>query len=351
MADGCDPFVALKRLSGIDLNRCRGYLTVAMRIFRHVAGLPEAVHGSSVAIGNFDGVHLGHQTVIGSAGEIAGDGGIPLSVLTFEPHPRLFFRPEEPSFQLTPLRSKMRMLERIDVDNLLVMHFDAEVSRLGHQDFVRKFLVEGFRARHVTVGYDFVFGAERGGNIDYLRACADDGDFGLQVVGAVTDGDGTVFSSTTIRNCLAAARPREAASLLGRPWEIEGRVQRGDQRGRQIGFPTANVSIADYMQPALGVYAVFAGLEDGGDVTWHPGCANVGRRPTFDKTDVNVEVYVFDFTDDIYDRLLRVAFVDYIRPERKFDGVAQLREQIARDSHDARILLEAVPAGDLMSPA
>ena len=322
-----------------------------MRIFRHVAGLPESVRGSSVAIGNFDGVHLGHQAVIGSAGEITGDGSVPLSVLTFEPHPRRFFRPEEPSFQLTPLRSKVRMLERIEVDNLLVMHFDAELSRLGHRDFVRKFLVEGFHARHVTVGYDFVFGAGRGGDVDYLRARAGEDGFDLRVVGAVTDGDGTVFSSTTIRNCLAEGRPREAARLLGRPWEIEGRVLRGDQRGRQIGFPTANVSLADYLEPALGVYAVFAGIEDGGNVTWHPGCANVGRRPTFDKTDVNVEVYIFDFTDDIYDRLLRVAFVDYIRPEKKFDGIAELREQIARDSHDARILLEAVPAGDLMSPA
>jgi riboflavin kinase/FMN adenylyltransferase len=321
-----------------------------MRIFRHVAGLPDFVRGTSVAIGNFDGVHLGHQAVISEAAAHAADLGTSLSVITFEPHPRRFFRPEEPPFQLTPLRSKVRRLGAIGVDNLLVVHFDAETSKLSHDAFVDTFVTGGFEARHVTVGYDFVFGAGRQGTVDYLRERARAGGFGFSAIEPVKDASETVYSSTNIRNCLADGNPLGAARLLGRPWEIEGRVIKGDQRGRQIGFPTANVALEDYVEPALGVYAVWAGIEEGGVTTWHPGCANVGRRPTFDKEDVNVEVYIFDFTDDIYDKLLRVALVEYIRPEKKFDGIAHLREQIALDSHDARALLDSIADGDFRRP-
>ncbi len=321
-----------------------------MRIFRHVAGLPDFVRGTSVAIGNFDGVHLGHQAVIAEAAAHAKELGTSLSVITFEPHPRRFFRPDEPPFQLTPLRSKVRHLRAIGVDNLLVVHFDAETSGLSHDAFVDTFVIGGFEARHVTVGYDFVFGAGRQGTVDYLRERSRADGFGFSAIEPVKDASETVYSSTNIRNCLADGNPLGAARLLGRPWEIEGRVIKGDQRGRQIGFPTANVALEDYVEPALGVYGVWAGIEEGGETTWHPGCANVGRRPTFDKEDVNVEVYIFDFTDDIYDKLLRVALVEYIRPEKKFDGIAQLREQIALDSHDARALLDGIADDDFRRP-
>ncbi|PPR10131.1 MAG: Riboflavin biosynthesis protein RibF [Alphaproteobacteria bacterium MarineAlpha11_Bin1] len=317
-----------------------------MRIFRHVAGLPKSVRNSSVAIGNFDGVHLGHQAVIGKAASRAEKLAVPLSVITFEPHPRRYFRPEEPKFQLTPLRSKVRRFEAVGVEQLLVVHFDADTSQITHDEFVDTFVVGGFQAKHVTVGYDFVFGAGREGNVDYLRERALSDGFQLSAVEPVKDVNGMVYSSTNIRKCLMDGKPNDAAGLLGRPWEVEGRVIKGDQRGRQIGFPTANISIEDYVEPALGVYAVWAGLEDGGVTSWHMGCANIGRRPTFDKDDVNCEVYIFDFTEDIYDKLLRVALVEYIRPEKKFDGIAQLREQIALDSHDARTLLESVDPDD-----
>ena len=317
-----------------------------MRIFRHVAGLPEFVRGSSVAIGNFDGVHLGHQAVINEAGTHAEKLSVPLSVITFEPHPRRYFKPEEPTFQLTPLRSKVRRFEAIGVEQLLIVHFDADTSQLTHDQFVDTFITEGFQAKHVSVGYDFVFGAGRGGDADYLRERAATGGFELSALEPVKDVSGTIYSSTNIRNCLVDGNPLGAARLLGRPWEVEGRVIKGDQRGRQIGFPTANISIEDYVKPALGVYAVWVGVEEGGETTWHMGCANVGRRPTFDKNDVNCEVYIFDFTDDIYDKLLRVALVEYIRPEKKFDGIAELREQIALDSHDARTLLESIGSDD-----
>lgn len=324
--------------------------TAAMRIFRHVAGLPDFVRDTSVAIGNFDGVHLGHQAVIAEAKRHAERLGTSLSVITFEPHPRRFFRPEEAPFQLTPLRSKVRRLRAAGVEHLLVVHFDAETSKIAHEEFVDTFIVGGFQAKHVTVGYDFVFGAGRGGNVAYLRERAEKDGFGLSAVEPVKDTSGLVYSSTNIRNCLADGNPLGAARLLGHSWEIEGRVVKGDQRGRQIGFPTANVALEEYVEPALGVYAVWAGIEEGGTTRWHPGCANIGRRPTFDKNDVNVEVYIFDFTDDIYDKLLRVALVEYIRPEKKFDGIAQLREQIALDSHDARALLESIDKDDFRRP-
>ena len=318
-----------------------------MRIFRHVAGLPDFVRDTSVAIGNFDGVHLGHRAVIHEAAMHAEKLGTTLSVITFDPHPRRFFRPEEPPFQLTPLRSKVRRFKDIGVDQLLVVHFDAETSQLTHQQFVDTFITGGFHAKHVTVGYDFVFGAGRGGTGDYLRERAAADGFGISIIEPVKDQSETVYSSTNIRNCLREGDPAGAANLLGRLWEVEGRVIKGDQRGRQIGFPTANIALDDYLEPALGVYAVWVGVEEGGVTSWHAGCANIGRRPTFDKNEVNCETYIFDFTDYIYDKLLRVALVEYIRPEKKFDGIAQLREQIALDSHDARALLDSIGPDDL----
>lgn len=318
-----------------------------MRIFRHVAGLPDFVRDTSVAIGNFDGVHLGHQAVIREAAAHAEKLGSSLSVITFDPHPRRFFRSEEPPFQLTPLSSKVRRFEDIGVDQLMVVHFDEDTSQLTHEQFVDTFITGGFHAKHVTVGYDFVFGAGRGGSGDYLRERAARDGFGVSVIEPVKDQSETVYSSTNIRNCLRDGNPVGAANLLGRLWEVEGRVIKGDQRGRQIGFPTANIALDDYLEPALGVYAVWVGVEEGGVTSWYAGCANIGRRPTFDKEEVNCETYIFDFTDDIYDKLLRVALVEYIRPEKKFDGIAELREQIALDSHDARTLLDSIGPDDL----
>jgi riboflavin kinase/FMN adenylyltransferase len=211
-------------------------------------------------------------------------------------------------------------------------------------------MLGGLDVRHVSIGYDFVFGHKRRGNADLLRRLAAEAGFGVTVVEPVKRGDGQVYSSTRIRELLAAGQPREACELLGRCWEIEGRVRKGDQRGRTIGFPTANVGLDEYLEPRLGVYAVWAGIEDGARTTWHMGCANIGRRPTFAGTTVQIEVYIFDFADDVYDRLLRVALVDFIRPEQKFDGIASLRAQIASDCSAARRLLESIKPGDLRAP-
>lgn len=321
-----------------------------MHIFRDTAGLPDSVRGGTVTIGNFDGVHRGHQAVIGEAARVAARIGGPMAVITFEPHPRRFFRPDEPAFQLTPMRSKMRWLQALGVEALRLVHFDKEISRLSAEAFVDRLLVEGLAARHVVVGYDFVFGQGRRGDVDMLRGLADAGKFGFSAVDPVKADGGPVYSSTNIRAALVAGEPADAAALLGRCWEIEGKVQTGDRRGRQIGFPTANLPIADYVEPALGVYAVWAGLESDDRTIWHKGIVNIGRRPTFDGEGVVIEAHIFDFAEDIYDRQLRVALAGFIRPERKFAGIDEIRAQIALDCTAARSLLEAIGTDELLSP-
>jgi riboflavin kinase/FMN adenylyltransferase len=320
-----------------------------MRIFRHHSGLPESADGHAVAIGNFDGLHRGHLAVIDGARQAAAKAGAPLGVVTFEPHPRRFFRPKDPPFELTPLRSKVRQLRALGVDTLYLTHFDEAIAAMSAEEFVDDML-GGLKVGHVSIGYDFVFGNKRRGNADLLRQLAPKYGFGVTVVEPVKRTDGHVYSSTRIREMLATGSPREACELLGRCWEIEGRVRKGDQRGRTIGFPTANVGLDEYVEPKLGVYAVWAGIEDGARTDWHMGCANIGRRPTFEGTTVQIEVYIFDFADDIYDKLIRVALVEFIRPEVKFDGIASLRAQISNDCSAARRLLEGIKPDDLRAP-
>ena len=310
-----------------------------MRFFRHYAGIPGDARGGVVAVGNFDGVHCGHQVVLGGAREAARAAGVPLGVLTFEPHPRRFFQPDTPPFRLTPLRIKARHLAAFGVDVLYVLQFDGGLSRLSAADFVRDVLVDGLGAARVVVGADFCFGRQRQGNADYLRAQGDELGFGVDVVAPVADDGGAVYSSSAIRKHLREGRPGEAADLLGHLWEIEGRVLTGDQRGRTIGFATANVALGDYVPPARGVYAVCAGVDAGDDTEWLDGVANFGVRPTVDGTTLLLEVHLFDFDGDLYGRHLRVALVDYIRAEQKFAGLEALKAQISADGERARACL------------
>ena len=311
-----------------------------MHVFRHFENLPDEVRGASVAVGNFDGVHLGHQAVIGEAGRVARDQGIPWAVLSFEPHPRSLFTTNQEPFRLTPFRIKARHVEALGVDNMIILHFDHEFAGLSADDFVKKVLVEGLGARHVVSGYDFVFGHKRAGNCELLLHKGKEEGFDFTCVSAVDDGE-TIYSSTRVRRCLKAGDPRGAANLLGRPFEIEGRVEHGDARGRTIGFPTANLHLGEYMRPALGVYAVRAGIDEGADTKWLEGVANFGNRPTFDKKDAIFEVHLFDFDGDLYGRHLRIALVDFLREEKKFDGLDDLKAQIALDSNNARQILAA----------
>ncbi len=309
-----------------------------MHIFRHFENLPAAVKGASIAIGNFDGVHLGHRAVIGEAGRIARDQGIPWAVLSFEPHPRALFTPDAEPFRLTPFRTKARHIEELGVDNLIVLHFDKAFTNLSADDFIGRVLVEALGARHVVSGYDFVFGHKRAGNCELLLRKGQEEGFDFTCVSAVDDGQ-TVYSSTAIREYLKAGDPRAAGRLLGRDFEIEGRVEHGDARGRSIGFPTANLHLGEYLRPAHGVYAVRAGLDEGAATKWYDGVANYGSRPTFDGNDTILEAHLFDFDGDLYGRHLRIALVDFLRPEKKFDGIDDLKAQIALDCDNARRIL------------
>lgn len=321
-----------------------------MRLYRHYTGLDADARGSAVAVGNFDGIHLGHQAVIGHALAAARQLGAPSAVLTFEPHPRQMFRPDDPPFRLTPLRPKTHALEALGLDILFVLHFDRALANHTAEEFVREVLVAGLGARHVVVGSDFAFGKGRAGNVALLEAMAPEGGFALTAVPPVVAPDGQPYSSTRIRDHLRAGRPAEAAKLLGRDWVLEGRVEPGDERGRTIGFPTANLALDDYVRPAHGVYAVRAGVDrvgpDGHPRTeWHDAVANLGVRPTVDGRTELLEVHILDFDGDLYGHNLRVAFIDRVRAEKKFDGLDALKAQIARDCEQARGLLARRRAG------
>ncbi len=310
-----------------------------MRIYRHYNDLPEDYRNGAIAIGNFDGVHRGHCEVINRAGEFAHERGIPWGVLTFEPHPRMVFNKGEPPFRLTPFHIKARHIESMGVEFLVVVHFDGDFAKVTADDFVDQVLVQGFEASYVVSGFDFVFGYKRGGNTDLLRAKGQQFGFGTSGIKQVLDEDGEVISSTRIRQFLSDGKPREASRLLGRRYEIEGRVSEGDQRGRSIGFPTANIELDTNTRPATGVYAIQAGIDRGPDTVWHDGVANLGYRPTFEGDKYVLEAHLFDFEEDIYGTHLRVALIEFIRPEQKFNEIEELTAQIEKDCSRSKTIL------------
>lgn len=309
-----------------------------MRLFRHYEHLPAGVRGGAVAIGNFDGVHLGHQAVIGEAGRIARSAGVPWSVLTLEPHPRCVFQPNVEPFRLTPFHAKARLIEALGVEVLVVVPFDREFAARSAREFVRRVLVDGMAARFVVSGHNFAFGHAREGHPQLLLQLGGEFGFDYTCVREVCDARGAPYSSTRVRKCLVEGDLEGARELLGRPFEIEGRVIPGDRRGRTIGFPTANIQLGDYIRPLRGVYAVRVGVDDG---LRYDGVANLGMRPSFGGTEVLLEVHLFDFNGDLYDHHLRVAFMHYIRAEKTFDGIDALKAQIAADANGARELLAA----------
>jgi riboflavin kinase / FMN adenylyltransferase len=290
--------------------------------------------GGAVALGNFDGVHRGHQALIERTAEEAKVLNAPVVALTFEPHPRRFFVPDTGPFRLTLPPAKLRLLEQYGVQAVLAQRFDQAFADLSPDAFIDDVLLEGLGARHVVCGYDFTFGTRRGGNVEMLREKGRRKGFGVTVLDPVMR-EGEIYSSTRIREALRAGWLSEASDLLGHSWEIEGAVELGDQRGRTIGFPTANVALGEHLRPRFGVYAVRVLL----DGQWRNAVANLGRRPTFGKLKENFEVHLFDFSGDLYGKVLRVALIEFIRPEMKFGGLDQLKAQIAADGEAARRLL------------
>jgi riboflavin kinase/FMN adenylyltransferase len=310
-----------------------------MDIIRSLDAVTSAQTGSVAAIGNFDGVHLGHRAVIGEAARLAKQLGRKLSVLTFEPHPRAFFQPDGAPFRLTSSETRAAKLASIGLDILFELPFDRSFAQITAERFVDHVLFEVLDLAHVVVGYDFNYGHRRRGTPEMLVDRAHELGRGATRLDAIHETDGAVYSSTRARQCLMEGDPRGAAAVLGSPWDVISVVEQGDQRGRTIGFPTANLRFGDLLTPSHGVYAVRAKVLDMPGAGWMPAVANVGRRPTVNDRGVLLEVHLLDRQMDLYGRKLAIRFVDFIRPERKFDGLDALKTQIGRDADSARSLL------------
>jgi riboflavin kinase/FMN adenylyltransferase len=311
-----------------------------MRIFRHYNDVTADCKGAVVAIGNFDGVHRGHQALIARGLAHAHASGAPMGVLAFEPHPQEFFRPSPESFRLTPFRAKARLIAEQGVDVMYALAFDAQMASKSAQEFVLDVLVDGLGASCVIVGADFQFGKGRTGDAAVLGYMGEMEGFGVEIFEPVLEDGVEKISSTHIREALKAGTPDVAAKLLGHYWSVESRVEHGDARGRTIGFPTANMRITDALKPAYGVYAVRATIyEDDKPVMRKDGVANFGIRPMWETKEPLLETWLFDFDGDLYGKHVAVEFVHYIRGEAKLDGLDALKAQIAKDAEAARKVL------------
>ncbi|MBM2576226.1 bifunctional riboflavin kinase/FAD synthetase [Jannaschia sp. Os4] len=306
-----------------------------MRVHRSLDPLPEPMRGASAAIGNFDGVHLGHRHVIDLARI-----GAPLGVLTFEPHPREVFQPDAPPFRLMSPAAKASRLQKIGVDHLFELPFDA-IRPLTAEAFMEDVIAGGLGLSHVVVGADFRFGARRAGDADTLREGGARLGFGVTVADLV-DGPVGEVSSTAIRAALSEGRPRDAAAMLGHWHRIEGPVIHGEKRGRTLGWPTANMDLSGLHLPKLGVYAVLVDVLDGPHRGRHRGVASLGVRPMFGDNLPNLETFLFDFAGDLYGAPLSVALVEFLRPELAFDGVDALVARMEGDGREARAVLDAL---------
>ena len=311
-----------------------------MEILNGWRNVPDVLKGASLAIGNFDGVHRGHRAVIAAAQAAAGPG-VPVGAMVFEPHPRRFFQPDRPLFQLTTLERKLELLADCGLDLAAVLAFDAALAGLSAESFVHDVLVEGFAVRQATIGYNFFFGRGRQGNPATLQALGQKYGFGVTVVEPIGDA-GEIFSSTRIREMLAEGDVATAAEALGAWWQVEGVVESGAGRGTGLGFPTANIRLADGQSLRYGIYAVRVAVDGG----WYSGAAYLGTRPTFDAGPPLLETFLFDFDGDLYGRWIKVQFVDFIRPDAKFRSGADLATQMQVDCEKARTLLKtAKPPG------
>ena len=299
--------------------------------------IPDALRGAVLALGNFDGFHLGHQAVVGRAVQRGAHERKAVIVATFDPHPVRHFRPDTPPFRLTSLDQRQRLFAGAGADAMLVFDFNAALAATTAEDFVADLLARRIGASGVVTGEDFTFGKGRGGNAQVLRELGAAHGIGAETVGPVTL-DGEPVSSSRIRAALSVGDPGTATRLLTRPFAVQGVVVHGDKRGRALGWPTANVELGPYQRPAYGIYAVRVRLEDGSE---HDGVASVGVRPMFEPPKELLEAVVFDWDGDLYGRVIEVALHHYIRPEKKFDGLEALKAQMDRDAAEARALLRA----------
>lgn len=307
-----------------------------MRIHQDFQWLDPSARGASVAMGNFDGVHRGHQAVIDLA-----RGSAPLGIITFEPHPRQFFAPQSPAFRLMNAEARANRLARLEVQHLFQLPFDATLASLTPDAFVNQVLADGLGISHVVVGADFCFGKGRAGTAQDLATLCEAKGIRTTIAPLVAD-NGTEISSTNIRRALTEGRPRDAAAMLGHWHRIEGEVLHGEKRGRELGYPTANMSVDGLHLPKLGVYAVLVDILTGPQQGSHHGVASLGVRPMFGENRPNLETFLFDFKGDLYGQHLSIALVDYLRPELKFDGLDALITQMDADSAKSRAILAAL---------
>lgn len=304
-----------------------------MAVFAEYRGLPESARGASIALGNFDGLHAGHKAVM-EAARIAGYGRF--AVATFEPPPRAYFRPGDPPFRIFRPERRNAAILAAGASTVFELPFNGEMAAMTDEGFVRNVLVDGLGASHVSVGFDFRFGRGRMGHAQRLSSLGRALGFGVTIVEEV-EGRGAKASSTAIRQALMAGEPDLAAGMLGGPWTADGIVESGEQNGRKLGFPTANLQLGELIHPKHGVYAVRARIE--GEADWRPGVANFGRTPTTGLRDPLLETHIFDFKGDIYGKRLEVQLVAYLRPEKRFDSLDLMVEQMHLDSAEARAIL------------
>lgn len=308
-----------------------------MHIIRNVHDCPGALKGAALAIGNFDGVHRGHQVVLKAAKEAAQSSGCTSGVMTFEPHPRQFFQPGKSLFRLTPEPVKLGLFEALDLDLAVVLPFDAALSSLPARAFVQQILVDGLGVSHVVTGSNFHFGKGRDGNPDVLRELGKELGFGVTIVEPQGSG-GSVFSSTQVRNCLREGNVRGAAEILGYWWRIAGVVVGGDKRGHGLGFPTANIAAPDGLELMHGIYAVRVHAQG----ERFDGAAYLGTRPTFDNGKPVIETFLFEFSGDLYGKEITLEFIEFLRGDEKFENTENLIKQMQADCEKAGAILTGV---------
>lgn len=309
-----------------------------MRILSDLSDITATDRGAAAAIGNFDGVHLGHRAVIDLARGEADRLGAPLGVMTFEPHPREYFAPDAPPFRLMNRAARAHRLEKIGVERLFELPFDAALAALSPEAFARDVIAQGLGLRHVVIGADFRFGKGRAGDAAMLEELGRAHGFGVTASPLIALDAGEV-SSTAIRHALSEGRPRDAAAMLGHWHRLEGEVIHGEKRGRALGYPTANIGVAGLHMPRFGVYAVKVDVLEGPHAGTYDGAASIGVRPMFGENQPNCETFLFDFKGDLYGTEISVALVEYLRGEEKFDGLDALIAQMDADCARAREVL------------
>lgn len=312
-----------------------------MRIIRDTVFIDPTDRGAAAAIGNFDGVHIGHQAVIDLTREAAVSISAPLGIMTFEPHPRSYFSRNDTPFRLMNAEAKANRLAKLGVEKLYEVPFNDTLAGLTPRDFAQTVIADQLGLKHVVVGADFCFGKGRAGTVADLQNFGAEMGFGVTIAPIVSIDTANV-SSSAIRQALTDGHPRDASAMLGHWHRIEGEVIRGDQRGRDLGYPTANMSIAGLHPPKFGVYAVKVDVLDGAHKGTYNGAASIGVRPMFGENIPNCETFIFDFKGDLYGATLSVALVDYLRPELKFDGLDALITQMDADCDIARKILSDV---------